>query len=563
MTDPALAVFLDSLTPLNSRYRGPGDTWTTATWWTPEQIIFEQIPRHQAGVCSLAWLGVQTTNWLLIDCDTHGPNAYPLAERVPMLLEAFGPAALACRSSKSGGVHFYIFLDKPLLLDLARAALRNKLYAMGFPGADTVEIYPDRKQGIRLPWNGSEWRPLPEGEDTLAALPIADRKRWFMDWRRKEMTPLKSAVFAAEWGTHTNTPPKPTNGGKRQPVQQSVRFSANSDQLTGRDYWERVYILIEHGLQGPGTRYDDMCLLSHYCHTVRGMSNQETEAWLIDWLDRKHNGQSNCYKTNPRKAYDLCRYLAHSYDPDQLKGARRTAARVQPTAWDKDLVDLAGAVQTLGHKDGREADSGEWLVTLPYNLLILDRRLRSRKKIARCLRKAIDAGLMRVQIHGTRGMKGTRYWVSPLIIHGRHQLSTNAERLERVQALVDREGTQAAAARFLGVSAAMLSAVINGKKRVPRAWESKLPQSVNQNGTHLNTSCSPTPAPVCTGELLDEMDSLRKREGGQNGEKKGAVPKSAGRPPGKRHKSEQSKQGSAVYCLPLEAERPRFQSGYG
>ena len=490
-----LAPFLPSLTtyqPIQTR----AGKWTTLKKYDLPALFDE----HLAGGRSIGLRGADLIQYLMIDIDCH--NGEPIQDQLQILMKAFGNSAMPFRSSESGGIHFYIWLDKMTPRTQAREGLRNKLLSIGYPGADSVEIFPWSIRGQRLPF-GNGNRPMPGGKDTLAETPKADQGKTFSRWLNSEMQPLS----VSELLTFTNTlDTKPEHSqytsiseyyqtpvkGQMRAKNTELQTRANPDQLTGKQFFEDPVLgvnpLLAKGITTGGIRYRACNALAFYFITCQGMNKDQAERELITWIDTKHNGQSSGYNANKRKAYADIKAIIRGYDETKLKAHRQTphkaAERVQFS--NSEQIQFANALQQIALNLGRK-HKAEYIVGLPYALIMKDERFRDRAKISRCLAWARNAGLIRRIRAGLPGVSGSIYTISAAIVYGKHQDTIQDDKQAKVIGLVKREGSQKAAAELLGVSANMISKVLTGKTPVPAAWfEGQQVTEINQIHTLLN-----------------------------------------------------------------------------
>ena len=464
--------------------------------------------------------GADLIQYLMIDIDCH--NGEPIQDRLSLLLETFGCSAMPFRSSKSGGVHFYIFLDRMTPRTQAREALRNKLLSIGYPGADSVEIFPWSTRGHRLPF-GSGNRPMPGGKDTLADTPKADQGKTFARWLNSEMQPLNVSELLTYANTPNATPEHsqytsiseyyqtPVKGQMRA-KNNAVQTRTNPDQLTGKPFFEDpvlgINTLLTRGITTGGIRYRACNALAFYFIKCKGMNKDQAERELIAWIDTKHNGQSSRYNANRREAYAHIKAIIRGFDETKLKAHKqaphKAAERVHYTK--SEQIQFANALQQIALNLGRKSKS-EYTVGMAYELLMEDERFRDRTKISRCLAWAKKAGLIRCIRPGVKGVSGAIYTISAAIVYGKHQDTIQDDKLAKVKDLVKREGSQKAAAELLGVSANMISKVLTGKTPVPAAWfEGQQITEINQIHTLHNKNLFSPPLPLL--EPKKQKDSV-------------------------------------------------------
>lgn len=479
-----LAPFLPSLTTYQPIQTRAGE-WTTLKKYELPALFDE----HLAGGRSVGLRGADLIQYLMVDIDCH--NGEPIHDQLQILMNTFGNSAMPFRSSESGGVHFYIFLDRMTPRTQAREALRNKLLSIGYPNAESVEIFPWSMRGQRLPF-GNGNRPMPGGKDTLSETTRADQGKAFNRWRNSEMQPYKAAELLeyANISEYYQTPVKEQTRAKNSAIQ----TRANPDQLTGKQFFEDpvlgINALLNRGITTGGIRYRACNALAFYFITYKGLNKDQAERELISWIDTKNNGQSSGYNANRRKAYADIKAIIRGYNKTKLKAhskaPHKAAERVHFTK--REQIQFANALQQIALNLGRKHKS-EYIVGLPYELIMKDERFRDRAKISRCLAWAKKAGLIRCIRAGVKGVSGSIYTISAAIVYGKHQDTIQDDKLAKVIDLVKREGSQKKAAELLGVSANMISKVLTGKTPVPAAWfEGQQITEINQIHTLLNNN---------------------------------------------------------------------------
>ena len=503
MTPQALDYFLPSLSLAS------GILTSSKGWTTPHCDVLKHYgSEHLAGGRSIGLRAAEKINFLMVDIDLHADK--PTAEQLEThqtrieLLETNFPGLLFRSSNNYNGIgrQYYIPLSDYTETEPARRSLRNILISIGYPGAEEVEIFPSQSHAFRLPF-GAGNRPMPGGKDTLAETPKADQGKIFNKWLNGEMQPLS----VSELLTFTNTPNTTPEHSQytsipeyyQTPVKGQMRAKntelqtrANPDQLTGKQFFEDPVLgvnpLLAKGITTGGIRYRACNALAFYFITCQGMNKDQAERELITWIDAKHNGQSSGYNANKRKAYADIKAIIRGYDETKLKAHRQTphkaAERVQFS--NSEQIQFANALQQIALNLGRK-HKAEYIVGLPYALIMKDERFRDRAKISRCLAWARNAGLIRRIRAGLPGVSGSIYTISAAIVYGKHQDTIQDDKQAKVIGLVKREGSQKAAAELLGVSANMISKVLTGKTPVPAAWfEGQQVTEINQIHTLLN-----------------------------------------------------------------------------
>lgn len=136
-----------------------------------EEAKIADVARHidgDFGVGLVPILDDDTCQWAAIDIDNHGQNEDIPIGPVDEKISSLGSPLIACRS-KSGGIHVYYFLEKPIPASKVRARMTEFAEKLGFPKA---EIFPKQAR-LATPSSGKKqlgnWINLPYlgGDDTV------------------------------------------------------------------------------------------------------------------------------------------------------------------------------------------------------------------------------------------------------------------------------------------------------------------------------------------------------------------------------------------------------------
>lgn len=104
--------------------------------WTDRDV--ELHLQGETGAGQVAILDDGTCNWAALDLDNHGSDVdLPLAD-VQKLARDKGIPVVCCRS-KSGGIHAYVFFDKPTKVSEVLPAMRKWAADLGYAGH---EVFP-------------------------------------------------------------------------------------------------------------------------------------------------------------------------------------------------------------------------------------------------------------------------------------------------------------------------------------------------------------------------------------------------------------------------------------
>jgi hypothetical protein len=141
--------------PLTGKVQGKATTIHTGA---PEQAWGDHLAGTRAGLGSIPLLDDgMSAQWAAIDIDVNDIDHTSLEKRV----EDLGLPLIIC-SSKSGGAHCYLFLERPCPARDVVDALSNWSAALGYPG---VEIFPKQTKRERDPQTGKprpgNWINLP------------------------------------------------------------------------------------------------------------------------------------------------------------------------------------------------------------------------------------------------------------------------------------------------------------------------------------------------------------------------------------------------------------------
>lgn len=121
----------------------------------------EMWVEHLAGRTPLGVIPItrdSTCRWASMDVDDYDINHAEAATRI----DKAGLPLVPCRS-KSGGIHFWLFLTKPQPADAVQAALRNVAAGLGWGGC---EIFPKQTNILHERGDWGNWMVMPYYGDT-------------------------------------------------------------------------------------------------------------------------------------------------------------------------------------------------------------------------------------------------------------------------------------------------------------------------------------------------------------------------------------------------------------
>lgn len=169
---PTLAQRMYELYKCNERSSGYYDPKTGKGFTKHQSIRVQDFQNHIEGVMgcgAVAILDDATCYWGAIDIDNHGSDEDIPIMPVEQRIREMRLPLIPCRS-KSGGIHCYIFFEKPVAAIRARLLLEEMARVIGFAGA---EIFP-KQNTLRIGESGTtrqlgNWINLPYlgGDQTM------------------------------------------------------------------------------------------------------------------------------------------------------------------------------------------------------------------------------------------------------------------------------------------------------------------------------------------------------------------------------------------------------------
>jgi len=387
------------------------------------------------------------TNWLAFDLDFGGDVA-DLYRRYDGVLSAFGRPGLVFRSSDSGGLHLYYFLDDLVHLHQLRkpdgdGAVRRILRTVGLDEVSgQVEVYPRgnylmRGMGnrLRLPFGAGSM--LLDQESLLPAVTpwraLEDLKFVRRQFTDGKIEPLESAALLERaWA-----PSEP-----RKPRRRSGHRAADDDIARREEYVARLQAV---GLTERNEFNRAVSALA-FDGFWSGATEDATTASIVEWLERGfHNGLSDTYSadsegaiqevrdvvtrifkrhrpsvwgpvpaltesevrflleatggnvlSDPATGEVLNRFKVQRFAFELQRRAKQYVLTTGGQAWSRSMCDI-GAESGLGTLRNLWPDPGsdEFIVACPYALRV-SLPLVSEKTVGACWNAVKDAGLFRL-----------------------------------------------------------------------------------------------------------------------------------------------------------------------
>lgn len=140
-TASSLAERFFALFPSNLRSSGRFDPGRERAFTEYEPLTVVDFERHLSGQMGCGGVPIQDDNscmWGAIDFDNHDSDEDLPIKKMEEVARANALPLILCRS-KSGGVHAYIFCEKPIAASRVRMMLTKWAATLGMPGA---EIFP-------------------------------------------------------------------------------------------------------------------------------------------------------------------------------------------------------------------------------------------------------------------------------------------------------------------------------------------------------------------------------------------------------------------------------------
>jgi hypothetical protein len=195
----------------NERSHGVWSPKTGKMHTQPRPAVIEDYAGHVAGKMGLGVVPITDANecyFGVIDIDNHGTTIdLPLADVAA--LAASRKLPLVCARSKSGGIHAYVFCERPLSARTLRRKMVGWARDLGYPKA---EIYP-RQDTLRDESDGSRqlgnWINLPyhDAEITVRYAWIDGKRASLLEFLDYAESLLQTA--GAIDGTHPDHPEAP------------------------------------------------------------------------------------------------------------------------------------------------------------------------------------------------------------------------------------------------------------------------------------------------------------------------------------------------------------------
>ena len=261
----------------------------------------------------LGFRAAESVNLFVLDFDNHGggpARQREINEQFFKSLVYFERSAIGFRSSDSGGIHLYVFLNDFIRLEDMRPVIKHYLNILNLP--ENTEIFPDAGRGLRLPF-GKGNRPLPDGIDSLINCSKTDRQNWFLNWFYNDCEPLNvNQLHSIRQQIAEYEPVKPKAGPKAKKQDQTT--AREFDPATDAKDSKIVRRLITEGLR-PGDDRNDALLKLAY-HYIKKLDYPKAQAQnkLFAWIDNRHNGNSDTYNRDRQEVYRHIRNIIRYFD---------------------------------------------------------------------------------------------------------------------------------------------------------------------------------------------------------------------------------------------------------
>ncbi|MBC8552820.1 MAG: hypothetical protein H8D23_24615 [Candidatus Brocadiales bacterium] len=302
----------------------------------------------------LGFRAAESVNLFVLDFDNHGggpARQREINEQFFKSLVYFERSAIGFRSSDSGGIHLYVFLNDFIRLEDMQPIVKHYLKILNLP--ENTEIYPNANRGQRLPF-GKGSRPLPAGIDMLINKSKIDQMNWFLDWFNNDCEPLDvERLHAIRQQIHADQ--KATSERRRAKKYKGVKPSTNTDHAPGE-----IKSLLREGIPPKYDRYKTFVSLTRYFMHKHGHDTDKTREALKTFIRDKNNGNSAGYNKDPHEFYRFIDRIVDGFDAKKSKPVR-------PISGDRFL--FLSAIQNITKTYGTLIDDGCYVVALGLDLL--------------------------------------------------------------------------------------------------------------------------------------------------------------------------------------------------
>jgi hypothetical protein len=314
------------------------------SWYTEgRKGIFLTDTKIAAHLEGRYWVGPVPktfTRSIILDLD-RGRNWKSLDRRTEQVRAAFPEADPLIFSTPRGGRHLH-FMIRPAWSDRTAAFTKERLSEAGVelaPGE--VEVFPAGAKAIRAPL-GRDCFLL--DKDTLKPVsPDRETNLYTLD-----------EILEAEGYDRLAIPEEYQAAELPQTLQTPQRATRRRTERSGSEYMLQVDRLLREGLWRPSQRHDALCELNWYHHVIERKSGNQVAGILWTWIQEKHNGLSQDYRTKPDWVRRNIEGLVKAWNPAKV-GTKSTYKAAEASRSAENNLD--GAIQEFleaAPLDGRE-----------------------------------------------------------------------------------------------------------------------------------------------------------------------------------------------------------------
>ncbi|MGA2624225.1 MAG: hypothetical protein ABSF91_10260 [Bacteroidota bacterium] len=303
-----------------------------------------EVVKHLAGEFHVAKQMSGKNDFFVIDLDSHKDNGTPIEERYRAVIQIFG-LPMVFRSSESGGLHLYYFLEKPMWRPSIWASIEEiiRYNPKLRPKPGNIEYFPGTIDHLRL--------PLGKGSmllDPNSLFPMGlnlKQSIWYVAKHRREATidfKKRIAELALSAG------PVPISSPPRS--RPSTKYSILPPSQTKSQ-------LVHEPIAEYGTRNQVQMKHIRKCIDELGLSAEETFSEIWDsYYDPIMNHKSKDL-TNPKQLQVELKAAIQNWVGKRLKGSKgRSSIRSAPLSVEdvKHLLFLTNPLKSA-EKYGRES----------------------------------------------------------------------------------------------------------------------------------------------------------------------------------------------------------------
>lgn len=310
-----------------------------------------QIARHLAGLGDYGSSSGSFTDYFALDIDNHDHSLESIRdfeERLQNALRLF-PAATLIRSSDSGGVHLYQFLDEPVPLAELRRYVEKRLNRHGLVlESGKYELFPSTTMCMRLPLGKSSYIldietlnriNTSKSQDIWFIQNISDRLILVEVFDKSDLDSSLSPDLSPDLSPEAKVPSIVTP--KTTPFKASVRESTYVRNPTPESetlFEKECLRLLEAGLEKPHCRWVSVSKLIVYAMKIKGLNDKDTFGFVWDWLQKKHNGFSREYNGNPEGVKQITLSQVNAYFNNSASSWRGLSRREASLVLREDLT---------------------------------------------------------------------------------------------------------------------------------------------------------------------------------------------------------------------------------